>query len=60
MRGRFKELLPAVQVIMVTVYEDPDTIFRALRAGASGYVSRERHRIISSTPFAKCNAEAPP
>jgi DNA-binding NarL/FixJ family response regulator len=23
---------------MVTVYEDPDNIFRALRAGASGYV----------------------
>jgi len=25
-------------VIMVTVYEDPDRIFRALRAGASGYI----------------------
>lgn len=36
--ARLKELLPAVQVIMVTVYEDPDTIFRALRAGACGYV----------------------
>jgi DNA-binding NarL/FixJ family response regulator len=36
--GKLKELLPAVQVIMVTVYEDPDNIFRALRAGASGYV----------------------
>jgi DNA-binding NarL/FixJ family response regulator len=36
--AKSKELLPAAQVIMVTVYEDPDTIFRALRAGASGYV----------------------
>lgn len=36
--ARLKELLPAVQVIMVTVYEDPDTIFKALRAGACGYV----------------------
>ena len=36
--AKLKELLPAVQVIMVTVYEDPDNIFRALRAGASGYV----------------------
>jgi DNA-binding NarL/FixJ family response regulator len=36
--AKFKELLPAAQVIMVTVYEDPDNIFRALRAGASGYV----------------------
>lgn len=36
--ARLKEKLPAVQVIMVTVYEDPDRIFRALRAGASGYI----------------------
>jgi DNA-binding NarL/FixJ family response regulator len=36
--ARLKEQLPAMQVIMVTVYEDPDRIFRALRAGASGYL----------------------
>jgi len=36
--GKIKELLSATQVIMVTVYEDPDTIFSALRAGASGYL----------------------
>jgi DNA-binding NarL/FixJ family response regulator len=36
--GKMKELLPAAQIIMVTVYEDPDTIFRALRAGACGYL----------------------
>lgn len=36
--AKLKELLPAAEVIMVTVYEDPDTIFRALRSGASGYV----------------------
>ena len=36
--AKLKELLPAAQVIMVTVYEDPNNIFRALRAGASGYV----------------------
>jgi len=35
---RLKELLPGVKAIMVTVYEDPDRIFRALRAGASGYL----------------------
>jgi len=35
---RLKELLPATLVIMVTVYEDPDRIFRALRAGATGYL----------------------
>lgn len=36
--GKLKELLPSAQIIMVTVYEDPDTIFRALRAGACGYM----------------------
>lgn len=36
--AQLKLLLPSTQVIMVTVYEDPDRIFRALRAGASGYL----------------------
>ncbi len=35
---QLKKLLPSVLVIMVTVYEDPDRIFSALRAGASGYL----------------------
>jgi DNA-binding NarL/FixJ family response regulator len=36
--AELKVLLPTVQVIMVTVYEDPDRIFCALRAGACGYL----------------------
>lgn len=36
--ARLKDLLPSINAIMVTVYEDPDRIFRALRAGASGYL----------------------
>jgi len=36
--AKLKEMLPSVHAIMVTVYEDPDRIFRALRAGASGYL----------------------
>jgi DNA-binding NarL/FixJ family response regulator len=36
--ARLKKLLPDTQVIMVTVYEDPDRIFSALRNGASGYL----------------------
>src|SRR5258706_15580084 len=36
--AQLKELLPSAEVIMVTVYEDPDRIFRALRAAASGYL----------------------
>jgi DNA-binding NarL/FixJ family response regulator len=36
--ARLKELLPDVQVIILTVYADPDRIFSAIRAGASGYL----------------------
>ncbi|MGA4645446.1 response regulator [Limisphaera sp. 4302-co] len=36
--ARLKQLLPEVQIIMVTVYEDTDRIFKALRAGACGYL----------------------
>jgi DNA-binding NarL/FixJ family response regulator len=35
---RLKQLLPAIQIIMVTVYEDTERIFKALRAGACGYL----------------------
>ncbi|MBI2515969.1 MAG: response regulator transcription factor [Opitutae bacterium] len=36
--ARLKELMPAAQIIMVTVYEDPERIFQALRSGACGYL----------------------
>jgi DNA-binding NarL/FixJ family response regulator len=35
---RLKTLVPDVQVVMLTVYEDTDLIFAALAAGASGYL----------------------
>lgn len=36
--AELKKMLPEVQVIMVTIYEDSDRIFKALKAGASGYL----------------------
>ena len=36
--ARLKLLLPATQVIMLTVYEDTSSIFSALKAGACGYL----------------------
>ena len=36
--AQLKQLCPKVQVIMVTVYEDADSIFRALQSGACGYM----------------------
>jgi DNA-binding NarL/FixJ family response regulator len=35
---RLKELCPQTQVLILTVYEDNDSIFNALKAGASGYL----------------------
>jgi DNA-binding NarL/FixJ family response regulator len=35
---RLKNLLPRLHVLMLTVYEDDDSIFRALKAGANGYL----------------------
>lgn len=35
---RLKELCPSVRVLILTVYEDNDQIFGALKAGANGYL----------------------
>ena len=35
---RLKPLLPGMQVMMLTVYEDTENIFNALAAGATGYM----------------------
>jgi DNA-binding NarL/FixJ family response regulator len=35
---RLKAQAPEIQVVMLTVYEDTDQIFKALAAGASGYL----------------------
>jgi len=37
---QLKTLLPATQVMMLTVYEDTENIFNALAAGASGYMRK--------------------
>jgi DNA-binding NarL/FixJ family response regulator len=35
---QLKTLLPEAQVLMLTVYEDSDSLFNSLKAGASGYL----------------------
>jgi DNA-binding NarL/FixJ family response regulator len=35
---RLRDLCPATQVLILTVYDDNDNIFNALKAGASGYL----------------------
>lgn len=36
--SELKRTMPELQIIMVTVYEDSESIFKALTAGASGYL----------------------
>jgi len=36
--ARLRSLLPRLQILMLTRFEESDTIFQALRAGASGYL----------------------
>ncbi len=35
-----KEKYPHIEVVMVTVYEDNELVFNALKAGASGYITK--------------------
>jgi DNA-binding NarL/FixJ family response regulator len=35
---RLKKLLPQVQIVMLTVYDDSEQIFKALEMGANGYL----------------------
>jgi DNA-binding NarL/FixJ family response regulator len=36
--AKIKQQMPAVHIVIVTVYEDSERIFQALRAGACGYL----------------------
>jgi DNA-binding NarL/FixJ family response regulator len=36
--ARLKKILPELQIIILTVYEDSENIFRALRSRANGYL----------------------
>jgi DNA-binding NarL/FixJ family response regulator len=38
---QLKAICPAPQILMLTVYEDTEVIFSALRAGASGYLLKQ-------------------
>ena len=38
---KLKEKIPALQILMLTAYEESDLIFNSLRAGASGYLLKK-------------------
>ena len=39
--ARLKKIMPGIQVLMLTKYEESDLIFNSLRAGASGYLLKK-------------------
>lgn len=39
---KLKTLKPSLRIVMVTIYENPEQIFKALTAGAIGYVLKHR------------------
>ncbi|HVU34965.1 MAG TPA: response regulator transcription factor [Opitutaceae bacterium] len=39
--ARLRVLVPQVQVLILTTYEEPDAIFNSLRAGAKGYLLKK-------------------
>lgn len=39
---KLKALKPGLRIVMVTIYENPEQIFKALAAGAIGYVLKHR------------------
>ncbi len=38
---RFKQTMPQCEVMMLTVFEDSERVFRAIQAGASGYLLKD-------------------
>jgi DNA-binding NarL/FixJ family response regulator len=48
--AQLKRLKPSLQIIMVTVYKDNDRIFKALKAGADGYLikSNPPHQLLDA------------
>jgi len=48
--AKIKQQMPAVHIVIVTVYEDSERIFQALRAGACGYLLKraEPEKVIAA------------
>lgn len=40
---QIKKTNPAITIIMQTIFEDDDLVFSSLRAGASGYLTKDAH-----------------
>ena len=49
---RIKQEMPQVSVVMVTMHENPDYLFEAIKAGAAGYVLKDAsgERLLGASP----------
>lgn len=47
---KIKQEYPIISVIMVTIHENPDYLYQAIKAGAAGYVLKDatRHQLINA------------
>lgn len=47
---RIKQQYPGIHILMLTVFDDEDTIYRAMQAGAKGYLLKEEraHKMIQA------------
>jgi DNA-binding NarL/FixJ family response regulator len=57
---RLKPVLPETQFVMLTVYEDDNHIFKALSAGASGYLLKQTPRQTLLTALKEVHAGGSP
>jgi DNA-binding NarL/FixJ family response regulator len=57
---RLKPILPQTQFVMLTVYEDDNHIFKALAAGASGYLLKQTPRQMLLTALKEVYAGGSP
>jgi DNA-binding NarL/FixJ family response regulator len=57
---RLKPVLPQTQFVMLTVYEDDNHIFKALAAGASGYLLKQTPRQMLLTALKEVYAGGSP
>lgn len=54
-----KQRYPQIKIIMLTVFDDDENIFKAIQAGADGYLLRKLTPITCTVPFWNLFKEAP-
>jgi len=56
---QLKQRWPDLKVLMLTVFEEPEKIFGAIKAGANGYLLKKIRQIKYWKPFSACKTGRP-